>query len=171
MHERWPTGDRTWRILFRTGPIKNGSKVRFANALGNGRCLRTTIIVRQMAVFPTICRAHATCSALDFASLPGPIQRESSRPTRMFRQADGKPELMIDRAHGGASPEQPRRHWWRQFLGWIGTCVDARLGSPGSHSTATSGHPPPRSKPTRLPAFFAVVLATRLFAPTLKCGL
>jgi hypothetical protein len=26
MHERWPTDDRTWRILFRTGPIKNGSK-------------------------------------------------------------------------------------------------------------------------------------------------
>jgi hypothetical protein len=26
MHERWPTNDRTWRILLRTGPIKNGSK-------------------------------------------------------------------------------------------------------------------------------------------------
>jgi hypothetical protein len=26
MHERWPTNDRTWRILFRTGPTKNGSK-------------------------------------------------------------------------------------------------------------------------------------------------
>jgi hypothetical protein len=22
MHERWPTNDRTWRILLRTGPIK-----------------------------------------------------------------------------------------------------------------------------------------------------
>jgi hypothetical protein len=26
MHERWPTNDRTCRILLRTGPIKNGSK-------------------------------------------------------------------------------------------------------------------------------------------------
>jgi hypothetical protein len=146
----------------------------FARPSGNGRYLRTTAIDHRqtMAAFPTICRARAICSAFDFASLPEPIQRESSRPTRMFRRADGRPELMIDRAL--AEPlrnnNSPRRHWWRQFLGWIGTCIDARLGSPGSHSTATSWCPPPRSKPPRLPAFFAVVLATRRFASTLKCG-
>jgi hypothetical protein len=27
----------------------------------------------------------------------------------------------------------PRRHWW-QFLGWIGTCVDARLAWISFHS-------------------------------------
>src|SRR3984957_11589053 len=58
----------------------------FSTPSGNGRFLRTTAIDHRqtMAAFPTICRARATCSALDFASLPGPIQRDSSRPMRMF---------------------------------------------------------------------------------------
>ena len=63
----------------------------------------------------------------------------------------------------------PRRHWWRQFLGWIGTCVDARLAWISFHSNIRA--PTAALEADRLPAFFAVVLATRLFAPTLKCGL
>jgi hypothetical protein len=77
---------------------------------------------------------------------------------------------MIDRAHGDPlrNNNSPRRHWWRQFLGGIGTYVDAWVGSPwiSSHSNTS-----PRSEPTLVPAFFAVVLATRLFAPSLKRGL
>ena len=69
-----------------TGKGSNGRFDLFVAPPGNVCYLRTTAIDHRqtMAAFPAICRARATCSALDFASLPGPIQRESSRPTRMF---------------------------------------------------------------------------------------
>ena len=132
------------------------------------------IIVRQWRLSRRSAVARATWSALDFASLPGPIQRDSSRPMKMFPPADGKPELMIDRAHGGPSRNN---NSLRSRAGIDATVATRNLRRCSARfaldldPTATSGCPPPRSKPTRLPAFFAVVLATRLFAPTLKCGL
>jgi hypothetical protein len=80
----------------------------FAKPTMNDRNLRTTAIDHRqtMAAFPTICRARATCSALDFASFPGPSRETPRGRCECFRQADGKPELMIDRAHGGPSAEQ-----------------------------------------------------------------
>jgi hypothetical protein len=142
----------------------------------NGRYLRTTAIDHRqtMAAFPTICRRSRDLFGVGLRELPGPIQRGSSRPMRTFPPADGKPELMIDCAHGGPSRNN---NSLRSRAGIDATSDDAEPASmvgsvhSGSHPTATSACPPPRSKPTRLPAFFSVVLATRLFAPTLKCGL
>jgi hypothetical protein len=80
---------------------------------------------------------------------------------------------MIDRAHGDPlrNNNSPRRHWWRQFLGGIGTCVDAWVGLPWISSHSNIRTPIAALEPTRVPAFFAAVLATRLFGLTLKCGL
>jgi hypothetical protein len=94
------------RAKFPTGRSKVG--LTRLPAVVNDCYLRTTAIDHRqtMAAFPTICRARATCSALDFASLPDPSIESPRGRRECFRQADGKPELMIDRAHGGASPEQ-----------------------------------------------------------------
>ena len=64
-----------------------------------------------------------------------------------------------------------RCHWWRQFLRGIGTGVDARLGSPWISSHSNIRVPTAALEAAALAIIFAVVLATRFFAPTLKCGL
>jgi hypothetical protein len=49
--------------------------------------------------------------------------------------------------------------------------IEIALRVTGTSSPSNIRAPNARSKPTRSPDFFAVVLATRLFASSLKCSL
>jgi hypothetical protein len=77
-----------------------------ATLSGNGRFLRTTAIDHRqtMPAFPAICRSR-DLFGVGLRELTRTHSERILGPTRI-RQADDKPELMIDRAHGGAYPEQ-----------------------------------------------------------------
>ena len=68
------------------GGVRGGGGGGWGWGGGGGGGGRTTAIDHRqtMAAFPAICRARATCSALDFASLPGPIQRVLEADAKTF---------------------------------------------------------------------------------------